>query len=107
LFICLYGLSIFLDASKESRKGKLRFVIMSFAIFITSSIPTIIDTMDTAKVLLDAGPSGSEILEVWKEVHTLSWTGIFASVMLFLYIGIGDSLMVSVSVELGSRKTEA
>ncbi|KAH6908916.1 hypothetical protein BKA70DRAFT_1188727 [Coprinopsis sp. MPI-PUGE-AT-0042] len=94
LFMCLYGLSIFLEGSKEARKGKLGFILMSFAIFVTSAIPAVIDSVEVAKLLLDAGPTGSDILQTWRETHTLSWMGIFSTVMLLLYIGIGDALMI-------------
>ncbi|KAH6908913.1 hypothetical protein BKA70DRAFT_1103325 [Coprinopsis sp. MPI-PUGE-AT-0042] len=94
LFMCLYGLFTFLGTPKDLRKGRGRFIVLSFAIFVTSTIPTICDAVDVSTTLLDSGPNGYDLIQLWVAQHEASWKAPFTIAMLYLSIAIGDALMI-------------
>lgn len=100
LFMCLYGLFAFLETSRDLRKGQGRFIVVSFAIFVVSTIPAISDAVDVATTLLESGPNGFDLIELWVSRHEAeSLKGTFMIAALYLYIAIGDALMVTLETE--------
>jgi len=43
VFMCLYGLSLYMETTPELRKGRRRYIIISFVLVVMSSIPTGMD----------------------------------------------------------------
>ncbi|KAH6902143.1 hypothetical protein BKA70DRAFT_1157439 [Coprinopsis sp. MPI-PUGE-AT-0042] len=96
-FMVLYGLSAFLGTPKAERKGRLRFIIISWIILLTSSVDTIIDLSAAYRVLYSGGPTGKSYMEVLiKEANESpgAVTGIASDAMLLVCIAVGDVLML-------------
>ncbi|KAH6908914.1 hypothetical protein BKA70DRAFT_1426793 [Coprinopsis sp. MPI-PUGE-AT-0042] len=94
LFMVIYGLITFLETPKDKRKGRGRFIVISCIILITSSITTALDLVAIATTLLNSGPGGRELVRVWTALHEQTWKGVVSVTMLYIYIGIGDCLMI-------------
>ncbi|TFK23468.1 hypothetical protein FA15DRAFT_594150 [Coprinopsis marcescibilis] len=60
-FMCLYGLSAFLDSPRESRKGRIPYVIASFLIFATYCLAATLDLYGIFGTLLRVS-SGVDVL---------------------------------------------
>ncbi|EAU80985.2 hypothetical protein CC1G_03161 [Coprinopsis cinerea okayama7 len=95
LFMCLYGLSTFLETPKSLRKGRVPFVAISFIIWATSSFTAILDSYVNFQTLFDAGPTGSDYVVQWRRYNANSnWFQYAISTSLLVYIAIGDCLML-------------
>ncbi|KAH6873494.1 hypothetical protein BKA70DRAFT_1450237 [Coprinopsis sp. MPI-PUGE-AT-0042] len=92
IFMCLYGLWIFYDTPKSSRKGRGRFIVISFAILFTFSSMVVMDAVTLFTALLESGANGYDILLAFKAVD-IAW-GAAATVMLTLCTAIGDGVMI-------------
>jgi hypothetical protein len=93
--MCLYGLSVFLETPKPLRKGRARFIILSFAIWILSAIPASIDSWVNFEDLFAAGPSGIDFQrQLSRPPAGHRWIPPLNQILLLLYITLGEILMV-------------
>lgn len=85
IFMCLHGLSLYIETSHDLRNGRLPFIILSFAILFLSIFPALFNgwyTFDTS-YSGGAGPGGKH------HKYDESLLGCLVSLM-----AIGDCLMV-------------
>ncbi|KAH6873496.1 hypothetical protein BKA70DRAFT_1450239 [Coprinopsis sp. MPI-PUGE-AT-0042] len=92
IFMCLYGLWVFYETPKSLRKGRGRFIVISFAILFTYSSMAIMDGVTLFTTLLGSGANGFDIILSFLDVD-ISW-GAASTVMLTLCMAIGDSVMI-------------
>lgn len=94
-FIVLSGLSTFLQMPKDLRRGRLRFILISWFILITSSTDTILDIRDVFHHLYAGGPTGTAYMRALKANRMGSLaTGVLSDAMLVACIAAGDILML-------------
>lgn len=101
LFMCLYGLRLYYETPKELRKGRGRFIVMSFMILFTFSVVVGLDSATVFILLLESGSNGAEILHAWSKVD-VTWNAA-STVILTTCTAIGDSLMVRVMRQRNQR----
>jgi hypothetical protein len=95
LFMCFYGLSVFLHTPKQHRKGRARFTIISFMIWILYTFMTGLEVSTDFEVLFNSEGNGISYLN-WQAAlwsNRLWWLGLH-DLSLYLYIALGDGLMV-------------
>ena len=99
MFMCFYGLSVFLQTPKERRQGRARFTIISFVIWILYTFMTGLEASTDFEVLFSSEPNGISYLnrhaEMWS--NRLWWLGLH-DLSLYFYIALGDGLMVRAPV---------
>ncbi|KAH6907433.1 hypothetical protein BKA70DRAFT_356299 [Coprinopsis sp. MPI-PUGE-AT-0042] len=95
LFMVLYGVSVFLGTPKDARKGRLRFIIISCIILVTSSIDSIFDMWRTFRVLFAGGLAGGAYSTAYRE-DWISYSHVIVAgdSMLAIAIAVGDILML-------------
>lgn len=95
MFMCFYGLSVFLQTPKERRQGRARFTMISFVIWILYTFMTGLEASTDFEVLFSSEPNGISYLnrhaEMWS--NRLWWLGLH-DLSLYFYIALGDGLMV-------------
>jgi hypothetical protein len=96
LFMALYGLSVFLETPESQRKGRKRYIAVSFVITALRALTGSIDMANYFQALFNATSPGHwrdlmivDFYEGWK--HFLSNTGVGLIPM------IGDALLVRVA----------
>ncbi|KAH6907427.1 hypothetical protein BKA70DRAFT_1104685 [Coprinopsis sp. MPI-PUGE-AT-0042] len=96
LFMVVYGLSLFLETPKSSRKGRGRFILLSIAIILTSAVSTALDARNVFRNLYEGGPTGIEYIAVWRQGYeaTNVAAGIAGDTMLVTNIALGDMLLL-------------
>lgn len=95
IFMVFYGISSFLSTPKRKRQGRLRFVIISCTILITSSISIALDAWGGYRVLYRGGPDGKSYIqsntEIWGTSQVSTLIGDAAG---WVTIVQGDALML-------------
>jgi hypothetical protein len=95
MFMVLYGLSVFLVTPKDQRKGRVRFIIISWIILLTSGVDTMIDIWQNSRILLTGGPTGVSYLRAIPAQFLRSQvTSITGDALICVAIITGDVLMV-------------
>ena len=93
LFMALYGLSVFLETPEPLRKGRKRYIAVSFGITTISAFTASLDMADYFQTLFKStSPSH------WQELFSAfskEWGYFASSAGLALIIMIGDALLVS------------
>ncbi|EAU87090.2 hypothetical protein CC1G_05779 [Coprinopsis cinerea okayama7 len=92
LFMCLYGLSVFLETPHELRKGRIPYVVVSFAILTLSGLAAVRSGFMTFKFLYDSAGPG-DIFRLINELES-AWHRIAAVVLIDAYIWLGDGLLL-------------
>ncbi|KAH6911540.1 hypothetical protein BKA70DRAFT_1185223 [Coprinopsis sp. MPI-PUGE-AT-0042] len=97
IFMVLYGLSAYIATPINRRKGRLRFVVISWVILTTSAIDTFTDVRNCFRVLYTGGPTGQSYTQAYDNVYV--WdedqrARIAGNVMLCITIAVGDALML-------------
>jgi hypothetical protein len=94
--MCFYSLSVFLHTPKERRRGRARFIIISFMIWILYTFMTGLEASTDFEVLFNSEGTGISYLnwqaDLWS--NRLWWLGLH-DLSLYFYIALGDGLMVS------------
>ncbi|KAH6912347.1 hypothetical protein BKA70DRAFT_1184942 [Coprinopsis sp. MPI-PUGE-AT-0042] len=105
IFMVIYGLSVFLSTPKEQRKGRLRFIVISWVILVTFSVDTLLDISTVFRILFTGGPTGISYLEadelVWQADKKL---GVIGDSFLTVAVTLGDILMLWRCVVLWNDK---
>jgi len=98
--MCLHGLSLYLETPLPLRKGRLRYILLSFAILVLSSIPVAMDAWLEYYTNLSSGGGQLTLSGVEIEVTESEdrWYTTFSAVVLAAGVAIGDCLMVSLPV---------
>ncbi|KAH6906852.1 hypothetical protein BKA70DRAFT_399566 [Coprinopsis sp. MPI-PUGE-AT-0042] len=95
LFMCFYSLSVFLHTSKERRKGRARFIVISFMIWIMFTVMTGLEASTDFETLYTSDGTGISYInrqaELWS--NRLWWLGLH-DLSLYSFIALGDGLMV-------------
>ncbi|KAH6917766.1 hypothetical protein BKA70DRAFT_1415813 [Coprinopsis sp. MPI-PUGE-AT-0042] len=95
LFMCFYSLSVFLHTSKERRKGRARFIVISFMIWIMFTFMTGLEASTDFETLYTSDGTGISYInrqaELWS--NRLWWLGLH-DLSLYSFIALGDGLMV-------------
>jgi hypothetical protein len=92
----LYGVSIFLGTPKDARKGRLRFIVISCFILVTSSIDGAFDMWRAFRVLFAGGQNGGKYAPAYQQDWiTYSHIIVAGDSLLAVAITVGDILMVS------------
>jgi hypothetical protein len=91
----VYGLSVFIGTPKDQRKGRLRFIIISWIILLASGTDVMIDLWFISRVLLTGGPTGISYLKALPAQYIAVQKPTIASDALLCFaIAVGDILMV-------------
>ncbi|KAH6912297.1 hypothetical protein BKA70DRAFT_1184911 [Coprinopsis sp. MPI-PUGE-AT-0042] len=95
VFMVLYATSVFLETPKKERSGRLRFIIISYTILVTSSVHTALDAWGSYRVLYKGGPDGKSYVQA----HTDHWATYDAPMIVGDTMGLimvvqGDLLML-------------
>lgn len=95
MFMCFYGLSVFLQTPKERRKGRARFTVISFMIWVFYTFMTGLEASTDFEVLFTSEPNGISYINRHAEMWSgrLWWLGLH-DLSLYFYIALGDGLMV-------------
>ncbi|KAH6912356.1 hypothetical protein BKA70DRAFT_1398279 [Coprinopsis sp. MPI-PUGE-AT-0042] len=95
IFMVVYGLSVFLGTPRDQRKGRLRFIIISWIILLASGSDVMIDLWDISSILLAGGPSGISYLKAISAQYMIGQKVTIASdALLCVAIAVGDMLML-------------
>ncbi|EAU87201.1 hypothetical protein CC1G_10480 [Coprinopsis cinerea okayama7 len=92
LFMCLYGLSVFLDTPKALRKGRLPYIAISAAILILSALATALDAYtDFTAMFFSMGPRAYYEAAFAMEGQ---WPRFLSVTCLEVYVLLGDGLLL-------------
>ena len=94
LFMCLYGLSVYLETPPALRKGRVPYIIISFLIFILSGVPAVLDCAWVFRVMFEA-TSGEDYLRLFSFYGDLPLR-FTSEVMFTVVVFIGDGLLVCI-----------
>jgi hypothetical protein len=96
LFMSIYGLSVFLETPKAMRKGRTRYIVVSF---LLSGLSILVASLDAAWIfgLLFASTSGYDFSYKFAP-STLTWERYLSNAATTAIILIGDVLLVSLSL---------
>ncbi|KAG2005012.1 hypothetical protein CC2G_003512 [Coprinopsis cinerea AmutBmut pab1-1] len=92
LFMTIYGISIFLDAPKSIRKGRLPYIILNLIILFLSTLATVLDAYtDFTAMFFAFGPR-----EYYAAAFELEgqWPRLLSVTCLEVYILLGDGLLL-------------
>ncbi|TFK23465.1 hypothetical protein FA15DRAFT_705454 [Coprinopsis marcescibilis] len=89
-FMCLYGLSRFLESPRESRKGRVPYIIASFVIFATFTLAAAIKTSDQFQMLLLVS-NGRDLFRIPLQKDALKTVAAICNSIVFV---IGDGLLL-------------
>ncbi|KAH6901762.1 hypothetical protein BKA70DRAFT_1023770, partial [Coprinopsis sp. MPI-PUGE-AT-0042] len=92
-FMVVYGLSIFLETPKEHRKGRAKFLWISFLICAVFSADASRGAWGTYERLYSSMPDGRDYLRQSNRVIELPWYSCLTTILIDLYIALGDCLM--------------
>ena len=93
LFMALYGLLVFLETPEPLRKGRKRYIAVSFGITTISAFTASLDMADYFQTLFKSTSPGH-----WRELYNgyhEEWGYLVSGAGLGLIIMIGDALLVS------------
>ena len=93
--MALYGLSVFLETPASQRKGRKRYIAVSFVITVLSALTGSLDMANYFQALFNSTSPGH-----WRELMNTNfsedWTYLLSLTGLGLVIMIGDALLVRV-----------
>ncbi|RXW16363.1 hypothetical protein EST38_g9491 [Candolleomyces aberdarensis] len=92
LFMAIYGLSVFLETRPDLRKGRHRYVVISFFITFLVTFAGSLDAVWAFKLLFESTSSSDFIFLM--EKYFLSWERWGSTCSLTLMVFIGDVLLV-------------
>lgn len=95
LFICGYGLSVFLETPKEARKGRAVYLAISWIIFLLFSLSQAGDAYQIFDILYHAEKDNPMDILRLRHRQDSVWWRVAASVCLFVVNWIADGLLVS------------
>ena len=90
--MAIYGLSVFLETPKSLRKGRTRYIILSFVITGLKVLSTSLDGMLLYIALSEATPGYNWFTTIVKYLRT--WYRFLAVSAFYAVIIIGDALLV-------------
>ena len=94
LFMALYGLSVFLETPEPLRKGRKRYIAVSFVITTLSILTASLDMANYFQVLFESTSPlhWRELMQAFGE----NWKYLVSDTVIGLVIMIGDALLVRV-----------
>ncbi|EAU87894.2 hypothetical protein CC1G_01541 [Coprinopsis cinerea okayama7 len=92
LFMCLYGLSVFLETPKDLRSGRIPYIVVSFVIFALSALTAVVDMYDIFRCLFEA-TSPRDFYLVWDK-YADSYLRVLSLASLSVFIWVADGLML-------------
>ncbi|TFK18471.1 hypothetical protein FA15DRAFT_627866 [Coprinopsis marcescibilis] len=92
LFMCLYGLSVYLETPPSLRKGRMPYIIISFLILILSGVPAALDCAWVFRVMFEAS-SPTEYLRLFSFYGDLPLR-FTSEVMFTVVVFVGDALLL-------------
>ncbi|KAH6912252.1 hypothetical protein BKA70DRAFT_1267103 [Coprinopsis sp. MPI-PUGE-AT-0042] len=104
IFMTFYQTSIFLDTSKQERKGRLIFVLVSWAILVSGSINVALSAMEAYYQLYVGGPTGKSYTQPQLAPGAYTRASIAGDAFLAIAVTIGDILMLWRCFELWRDK---
>ncbi|KAJ2923594.1 hypothetical protein H1R20_g13500, partial [Candolleomyces eurysporus] len=93
LFMALYGLSVYLETPEPQRKGRKRYIVVSFVITALSALPASLDMAHYFQLLFKSTSPG-HWLELMKANFNDDWKYLLGDAGGGLLILIGDALLV-------------
>ncbi|KAH6903712.1 hypothetical protein BKA70DRAFT_1433336 [Coprinopsis sp. MPI-PUGE-AT-0042] len=93
-FMVIYGISTFFETPKELRKGRAKFLWISFAICVLFSADACRGAWAAYEYLYLSGPNGWDYLRQDIRVTELPWYNRLSTILVDLYIATGDCLML-------------
>ncbi|KAG2004154.1 hypothetical protein CC2G_002744 [Coprinopsis cinerea AmutBmut pab1-1] len=91
-FMCIYGLTVFVDTPSSSRKGRRPYMIVSFIILITWCITAALDAYSVFRSLSES-TSGEEFYRLTVSFEG-EWFRVLSLFSLFLGLFVGDGLLL-------------
>ncbi|KAG2005483.1 hypothetical protein CC2G_001885 [Coprinopsis cinerea AmutBmut pab1-1] len=92
LFMCLYGLSVFLETPKDLRSGRIPYIVVSFAIFVLSALTAVVDMYNIFRCLFEA-TSPRDFYLVWDK-YADSYLRVLTLTSLSVFTWVADGLML-------------
>ena len=98
----VYGHSVFSSTPKHEQKGRMPFILASWAILVTCTINVVLSAYDIYLQLYLGGPTGKSYIVqfVTNSANDATATGVAGDVFLWITVAAGDILMVSVAFSL-------
>ncbi|TFK23750.1 hypothetical protein FA15DRAFT_757037 [Coprinopsis marcescibilis] len=93
IFMCVYGLSIYLETPRVERQGRLPYLITSFVLLATCLLSTVANCWTAFKILILASPDGQDVRPAIAQIY-ISAGPIIASVGFWIVILICDALLI-------------
>ncbi|EAU86373.1 hypothetical protein CC1G_05367 [Coprinopsis cinerea okayama7 len=94
LFMVLYGLSVFLESPRESRRGRIPYIIISFAILILTAIASSLDAIRNTRINFFTMVRGIDDYTTVYFTIDREWERFVASFFTSLSVIIGDGLLL-------------
>ena len=95
IFMALYGLSVFLETPESQRKGRKRYIAVSFLITVLSALTASLDMANYFQALFKSTSPG-HWLELMVVKFAEDWKYYLSNTGVGLVIMIGDALLVRV-----------
>ncbi|KAG2003731.1 hypothetical protein CC2G_004313 [Coprinopsis cinerea AmutBmut pab1-1] len=91
-FMCIYGLSAFLQTPRDLRKGRLPYIAISFLILTLLALTSAFELYRQFTTMYFSGP-GEEFRQAENVMYT-HWSKVTSQVLMYLYMTIGDGLLL-------------
>ena len=91
-FMAVYGLSVFLETPKDLRKGRARYIVISFLLVLSDCLGASLDCYEVFKCLFEATSAVGYLDMV--DLNTRTWPRYVSLVSAIFTILIGDLLLV-------------
>ncbi|KAJ2921241.1 hypothetical protein H1R20_g15854, partial [Candolleomyces eurysporus] len=94
LFMALYGLSVFLESPKERRRGRARYIVVSFVITLLKSLLAIVHMIWVFRTVFETTEPLGLSFQATVAKYARTWERYFSITVLTVAIIIGDALLV-------------
>ena len=91
--MAIYGLSVFLETPKASRKGRTRYIVVSVIITLLAAFSASLDMAVYFQVLFQA--TSPTDWQMRLQGIALQWRTLLSGVCVAVLVWIGDALLVS------------
>lgn len=91
LFMCIYGLTVFLETPSSLRKGRLPYILLSFLLFVLLSISSTLNVNFLFRILFNATSPENFIFLRERTSDSLTFT---SETLNLVVIFLGDGLLV-------------
>jgi hypothetical protein len=99
-FMAVYGLSVFLETPEDLRKGRIRYIVISFLLVFSDCLGASLDCYVVFKCLFEATSAVGYLDMV--DQNTRSWVRFVSAASAIFTILLGDVLLVREECDMPS-----